>query len=218
MSKGFADIQRGLNDLGYGLLETDGIPGPKSLAALLRCHQMGGAPKAATVPVTHSASGLSRIVIHWSAGTYSVSSLDREHYHFAIGGDGAIVPGQHTPEDNINTADGDYAAHTLNCNTGSIGVAFAAMAGATESPFSAGAYPITDTQIAALVGLCARLAKQYGIPVTRQTILSHAEVQPTLGIIQRGKWDVAWLPGMRGPADPVAVGDTLRAKIMAAMQ
>lgn len=218
MSKGFADIQRGLNDLGYGPLIADGIPGPKSLAALLRCHQMGGAPNIPPIAGVTTSTGLKRIVVHWSAGTYSVSSLDREHYHFIIGGDGAIVPGQHSPEDNINTSDGDYAAHTLNCNTGSIGVAFAAMARATESPFSAGAYPINDVQLAAMVGLCARLCKQYGIPVTPQTVLSHAEVQPTLGIIQRGKWDVAWLPGMTRPADPVTVGDVLRAKIAAAVQ
>ena len=50
----------------------------------------------------------------------------------------------------------------------------------------------------------------YNIPVTRQTILSHAEVQPTLGIKQRGKWDIAWLPGRATATDPIGCGDHLR--------
>ena len=53
--------------------------------------------------------------------------------------------------------------------------------------------------------------------MTRQTILSHAEVQPTLGVKQRGKWDIAWIPGMAGPDDPVKVGDRLRALISGAV-
>lgn len=53
--------------------------------------------------------------------------------------------------------------------------------------------------------------------MTRRTVLSHAEVQPTLGIRQRGKWDIAWLPGMAKPGDPVAVGDRLREQVAAAL-
>jgi N-acetyl-anhydromuramyl-L-alanine amidase AmpD len=162
-------------------------------------------------------TGLSRIVMHWSAGTHTVSGLDREHYHFIIDGTGAVHAGKHKPEANISTKDGVYAAHTLGCNTGSIGVALAAMAGAVERPFNPGRYPITPAQVSALVRLCRDLAKQYKIPVTRQTVLSHAEVQPTLKIAQRGKWDISWLPGMTRPDDPVKVGDHLRGLILAGM-
>jgi hypothetical protein len=111
---------------------------------------------------------------------------------------------------------GQYAAHTLNCNTGSIGVAVAAMAGAVERPFNPGKAPITPAQVEGLVKLVRDLCRGYGIPVTRETVLSHAEVQPTLGIKQRGKWDIAWLPGMDAPGDPVKVGDHLRGLIAAA--
>jgi N-acetyl-anhydromuramyl-L-alanine amidase AmpD len=153
---------------------------------------------------------MKRIIIHWTAGTHKVNNLDREHYHFIIAGDGAVEVGKYPVSANDSTSDGAYAAHTKGCNTGSIGVAVAAMAGATERPFNAGAYPITGQQIEALVNLCARLADQYDIPVTRDAILTHAEVQPTLGIKQAGKWDITWLPGWKASGRPIDVGDILR--------
>lgn len=156
---------------------------------------------------------MDRIIVHWTGGSHTASGLDRSHYHRVIEGNGRIVHGIHQIEANANPRPGKYAAHTLNCNTGSIGVSLAAMSGAQERPFTPGRYPVAPAQVDALVGLCAALAGQYGIPVTRQTILSHAEVQPTLGIAQRGKWDIAWLPDMDQPGDPVAVGDRLRTMI-----
>ena len=77
---------------------------------------------------------MKRIVCHWTAGQNKVSELDKEHYHFIVDGNGNVVAGDHTPEDNELTTDDDYAAHTRNCNTGAIGVAVAGMAGAVESP------------------------------------------------------------------------------------
>lgn len=217
MSKSFIEtVQRDLAARGYDVGNPDGVAGPRTEAAWRAM--------VATTPLTNatmpaaSTSGLKRIICHWTAGTHNVSALDRSHYHYIVAGDGSIVPGIRKPEDNISTVDGAYAAHCLNANTGSIGVAFAAMAGATERPFATGAYPITPAQTVAMWNLCARLAKQYGIPITRQTVLSHAEVQPTLGIPQRGKWDISWLPGMAAPGDPVLIGDMMRAHIAAAMR
>lgn len=160
---------------------------------------------------------MQRIILHWSAGSHTASGLDRSHYHRIIEGNGRVVDGIYPIEANARPVAGKYAAHTLNCNTGSIGVALAAMSGAQERPFVPGRYPVTPAQVDALVSLCATLAQQYSIPVTRQTILSHAEVQPTLGIAQRGKWDISWLPDMAVPGDPVAVGDRLREMISAQM-
>ncbi|MDN3712109.1 N-acetylmuramoyl-L-alanine amidase [Paracoccus cavernae] len=91
------------------------------------------------------------------------------------------------------------------------------MGDANERPFRAGRFPITELQLDVLVTLVADLCQKYRIPVTRRTVLSHAEVQTTLGIRQNGKWDISWLPGMDAPGDPVAVGDKLRARILAAM-
>lgn len=156
---------------------------------------------------------MKRIVIHWSAGSHTPSALDKEHYHFIIDGKGVVHNGKHAPEANLNPKKGEYAAHTLNLNTGSIGVALAAMAGAVERPFNAGRYPITEAQEKALTELLVKLTDKYGIPVTRETVLSHAEVQPTLKVTQKGKWDITWLPGMTQPGDPITVGDLIRERV-----
>ena len=158
---------------------------------------------------------MKRIIIHWTAGHYAASELDLLHYHFVIDGMGKVHPGKFPVVANEAPQKGRYAAHTLNCNTGSIGVAVAAMAGAQERPFNRGSAPILQAQLAALAALCADLGRDYGIPITRQTMLTHAEVQLTLGIQQRGKWDISWLPGMTAVGDPVIVGDKIRAMIKA---
>lgn len=163
-------------------------------------------------------TGLHGIVFHWTAGGHKASALDRQHYHFMVQGDGAIVAGDNAPEANISTSDGAYAAHTLNANAGRIGVAMCGMMGAVERPLQWGPAPITWGQVNALCGLLAELCRRYSIPVTRQTVLSHAEAQPTLGIAQRGKWDVAVLPGMTATADPVQIGDRIRADVLKLMK
>ena len=165
---------------------------------------------------------MKRIIMHWTAGGHTVSATDKRHYHFIIDGAGNVQKGNHAPEVNAHIAkpnDGaTYAAHTRGANTGSIGIAVAAMRGAVERPFNAGPSPITEAQVDALVTQVAALCKRYGIPVTRETVLTHAEVQRTLGIAQRGKWDITWLPNMTGPIDPVALGDMLRARVQEAMR
>lgn len=156
---------------------------------------------------------MKRIIWHWSAGSHKASSSDREHYHYMIQGDGSVVVGDKPVSANAAPLSRNYAAHTANLNTDSIGIAVCAMRGARQSPFAPGDQPITDAQVEALVTLTAMLARDYGIPVSRTTILSHAEVQPTLGIRQAGKWDIAWLPGRSSANDPIGVGDYLRARV-----
>jgi hypothetical protein len=161
-------------------------------------------------------SGLVRIIIHWTAGGPKASVLDKQDYHFLYQADGAVVAGALPPEENIRVNDHIYGAHTFRLNTGSIGVSFCGMAGAIFSPFSAGRYPLNMPQIEAGCRHVAGLAKHYGIPIDRKSILTHAEVQPTLGVKQRGKWDIRWLPGMTDVGDAVEVGDKLRDIIRAA--
>jgi len=155
---------------------------------------------------------MKRIIIHWTAGTHKPSATDKMHYHYIVDGIGNVVNGDMKPEDNLSTSTA-YAAHTRGMNTGSIGVAFAAMHGAKERPFSAGKYPITDKQVKAMVRLESDMCEKYGIPVTPQAVLTHAEVQGTLGVTQRGKWDVNWLPGMDRVGLPSQTGDLLRQKV-----
>lgn len=159
---------------------------------------------------------MQRIIIHWTGGPHQPTGLDLHHYHYVIDGAGKVHPGKFPVSANGGRlVKGAYAAHTLNCNTGSIGVALAAMSGAAERPFRSGPAPVTGAQLTALAGLCRELSACYGIAVTPRTVLTHAEVQPTLGIAQRGKWDVTWLPGMAAPGEPVETGNRLRALITA---
>lgn len=155
------------------------------------------------------------IVVHWTAGTNKVSSLDRQHYHFIVDGAGNVVPGIHKPEDNDSTSDGRYAAHTRGANTGRIGVSMAGMRGAVESPFEAGPSPLTKPQWDAMVKLVASLCKKYKIKVSPETVLTHAEVEKTLGIKQKGKWDITRLPFNKTVIGAKAVGDLLRKEVSA---
>ena len=162
---------------------------------------------------------MKRIIWHWSAGGNKANGTDRRAYHIIIEGDGNVVKGNHPPEANrviSNPRDAStYAAHTRGLNTGSIGVSLAGMRGAQESPFSAGPSPITQAQVDALIRVTADLCREYGIPVTDKTVLSHAEVEPRLGVKQRPRWDIAWLPGMARAGDPLAIGDGLRDRVKA---
>jgi hypothetical protein len=161
---------------------------------------------------------MKRIILHWTAGRHTASATDRKYYHVIIQGDGTKVAGDHPISANKSPMKPSYAAHTRNCNTDSIGVAVAAMWNAKERPFDAGPAPITPAQCDALVKAVAYLCIEYGIPVRGDTVLTHAEVQPTLGIKQSGKWDIRWLPGLPVAGDPVMVGDMIRARVAAEVQ
>jgi len=151
---------------------------------------------------------MKRIICHWSAGSYVPSALDKQHYHYLIDGDGEVHRGFYAPEDNLDTRDGRYAAHTRHLNRDSIGIALCAMAGATEKDF--GRFPIKQAQWDALVKLIRNVCEEYNIPVSRKTVLSHAEVQITLAVEQRGKWDISVSPLTGKFLDPLLAGDQLR--------
>lgn len=197
----FQAFQRGAG------LAADGIIGPLTVAALYAAvakKVAAGQPGAGGhVPADWMpAAQMNRVIVHWTAGAHRASGLDRSHYHILIEGDGKLIRG--IPSIDLNDARGarrGYAAHTLNCNSGSIGVSLCCMAGAVESPFKAGSAPMTREQWEALPPVLADLCRRYSIPVTPQTVLSHAEVQSALGIKQRGKWDISRLA-----FDPTLIG------------
>ncbi|MBB3972796.1 peptidoglycan recognition protein family protein [Hansschlegelia beijingensis] len=226
------DIQRRLKALGHDLGKSgaakdgvDGDFGGKSQAAL-SLKPTTGAPKplptagVSAVPAAWMpAAKVDRIIVHWTAGGHKASALDTEHYHLLIEADGGIVRGK--PSIDLNDRGGvkaGYAAHTLNCNTGSIGVSLCCMAGAVESPFKAGSAPMTREQWDELPHVLAALCRRYGIPVTPKTVLSHAEVQGTLGIKQKGKWDIARLAFDPFVVGAQAVGDLFRKRAAALLE
>lgn len=127
-----------------------------------------------------------------TAGTYQPNSVDYEHYHYLINGDGLVIEGKYKPEDNENCSDGKYAAHTGGGNTGAIGVSMCAMAG-FKSASDCGKYLITPVQLEACFKLCAELCRKYNIPV--ENVWTHYE----FGInhpdtTSHGKIDIIYLP------------------------
>lgn len=154
-----------------------------------------------------------RIIAHWTCGGHKANSTDTAHYHLLIEGDGKLVRGTNSIADNVDTSDGKYAMHTLSCNAGSIGVSMCCMVGTQEKPFLPGSAPMTKTQWDVMCRVIAELARHYGIPVTKTTVLGHGEVQANLGIRQRGKWDPMVLPW--NPALSYSeVGNLLRETVM----
>jgi len=161
---------------------------------------------------------MQRIICHWTAGTHEASEGDRQAYHFLIEGSGRLVRG--TPSVAANSGrrvKPGYAAHTLNCNQGSIGISLCCMGGAEQQPFRPGAYPMTRAQWETLAVAVAELSRRYRIKVTRRTILSHAEVESVLGIEQKGKWDISGLAFDPSASGAAQCGDRLRREVTAAM-
>ena len=109
---------------------------------------------------------LSKITIHWTAGTNKPNAHEKECYHFLVDDKGKIIKGNHKPEDNLDCSS-NYAPHTGGGNTGNIGVA---MCGMLDSR-----YPLTPPQVEATCKLVAELSKKYNIPINSKNVLTHAE-------------------------------------------
>ncbi|WP_283176812.1 peptidoglycan-binding domain-containing protein [Gemmobacter sp. 24YEA27] len=159
---------------------------------------------------------MNRIIGHHTGGAYFPNATDLVAYHRLIDGDGQPHDGKHPISANAPgralTA-GTYAAHCLNLNSGSIGVSICAMANADWGKPASWTHPVKPAQVDAFVQEMARLCRIYGIPVTRRTVLSHAEVEITLGVKQKNKWDFDYPLRGTGPRDPIAIGDELRREV-----
>jgi N-acetyl-anhydromuramyl-L-alanine amidase AmpD len=161
------------------------------------------------------AARMQRVILHWTAGRHVAQSLDRQHNHLLVENDGNVVRGIPSIAANgVGSSLRPRAAHTLNCNTGSIGVSMCAMGFAEEFPFDAGRWPLTKEQWLMAARVVGQLCDRYRIPVMRETVLSHAEVQGTLGIKQRGKWDVTRLPWDAKVVGARACGDAFRSTVL----
>lgn len=154
---------------------------------------------------------MKRIILHWTAGAYQPNDTDYEHYHKLVNGQGLVINGKYTPEDNENCNDGKYAAHTGGGNTGSIGVAMCCMFGYT-SRANVGKYPMTKAQFERCCKVIAELSKEYNIPITPQTVMTHYEFgcrNPKTS--SAGKIDITYLPPY--PAVPQNdIGNFIRSK------
>lgn len=162
-------------------------------------------------------SGLVRTISHWTAGGGLANSIDIEHYAVLTQFDATVVFGNGEPEDNIVTSDGDYMAHTRNLNTGSIPLAMCGMKDAKEFPLDYGPAPINRKQFEQHCKQVALMHQKYGIPVTPTTCLTHAEVEPVLGVKQAGKWDLTVLPFEPSIRGAIPVGNYMRERVRSYM-
>lgn len=156
---------------------------------------------------------MERVITHWTVGRHKANDFEREHYHFLVEESGSIVRGVRSIKDNVSTADGVYAAHTLGANSGSIGVALCGMIGTVEKPFVPGTEPVTKAQYFQLARVVGELCTAYKIAVSPTTVLGHGEVQANLGIRQRGKWDPMILPWDRENHGDFSTGERPYAEV-----
>ena len=126
-----------------------------------------------------------RVILHWSAGTYTPNLIDRSHYHLMIAGDGTAVRGL--------ARVGQYAPHVRGLNTGSVGIAACAMAGARQGVMD-GRYPLTGLQVERMCQAAAEVVHAYRLALTERTCLTHSEVTDVYRITQRNRWDIDYLP------------------------
>jgi hypothetical protein len=220
------DFQQLLIDHGYscGPYGADGYWGPATSGACNGWFDDGVDLSAPAVPPEDMGMivpagwmpdcAMTYITLHWTAGIYEASAHDKECYHILIESDGKLIRGDHPISDNVSTADDSYAGHTNQANTKNIGIACCAMAGAQESPFNPGRYPLTEKQWLTAAKVAAELGAKYKIAVERNRMLSHGEWQSTMGVPQSGKWDInklPWSPGL----DKSEVNDLWREHVKA---
>jgi hypothetical protein len=156
---------------------------------------------------------MKKICFHWTAGPYSQTALDYQHYHYTVGKNGDIAPGKFKPEANIPPLrNGHYAAHCGGGNSHCIGIALCSMAG-YAGPASVGAYPITARQAEAAWAFAAKLCAEYGIAVSDETVFTHYEFgRKNPRSDSAGKIDITHLP-YEPHVKPDAIGDYIRRKV-----
>lgn len=204
------DIQVQLAAMGHDPGGIDGMMGPNTRKAINKAlDEIGGD----SVQDLFDPSGLHSIVWHWTAGAKGINSKELRSYNALVDQHSNIYDGVFRPEAQATYAIGRAASHTLNANTHRIGISMDCMAGAKERPLQWGSNPMTEGHIEGMLEQTAIWCKHFGIIPSKFTTLSHAEVQPTLGIKQRWKWDIACLPGMKSVEDPVKIGDHLRERL-----
>jgi len=153
------------------------------------------------------------IVGHWDGGDGTIDALALSHYNAVVDQGLRVHYGENSLEDQRVTSDGIYGAHTRAFNTRCIGVAMCGMFGAQEGappPNYGSDYPIKEHQFYLMCKVMAAYCIQKQIPVTPERVLTHAEVQPNLGIRQNGKWDITVLPWNPDIVGHRMVGDHMR--------
>lgn len=159
---------------------------------------------------------INRVVGHHSGGAHKPNKTDLLHYHRVVDAEGMIHMGKFDFADNTGKLrEGRYAAHTRNLNSNTGGVAMACMGKSEWSkPYDSPFFPKPE-QVDRFILLMADVCNMFRIPIEREYCLTHAEVERTLGVKQRNKWDFDYsIFGSRAAVrDPIRLGDELRQAI-----
>jgi hypothetical protein len=208
------DYQGRVNGIfNYEYLVVDGIMGPKTNRGIQEAMKVRKVNKKQDL----FNRGVRGVTWHWTVGANGIIEMEKEAYNFLTDTKGNIYDGNHTIASQVmyDWRKGIGASHTKGMNTGWIGISQDAMVGAKQTnPITWGSLPITWEGIDAMLKLTMDICEEYMIPVSPWTTLSHAEVEPTLGVKQRGKWDYTVLPGDKVSRDPREVGDELRKRML----
>lgn len=206
------DVQSRVSALGFPL-KIDGMNGSATRAAVNEAKRALGVRK--TSHLFHR-SGIHGIIWHWTAGRDVPTQDDCSHYNDVFDHEGNHYDGGARIE---TQASYDWrkdigVSHTKNANTGRGGLAVAGMYNAEGWPMKWGTNPITWEGIDAMLERTAYYNRKFNIPVTPWSNLSHAEVEQTLGIKQRAKWDFMVLPGSDAPESAIKIGNILRSRLI----
>lgn len=183
-----------LGELKLEPLVVDGKQGAKTRHAIEMVQQHYGYT---TKEEIFFSSQLSRVHWHWAASSYNVTEELRSHYNLVVDSQGDLIDGGAPPLQQAHYIPGKVGvSHTLNANTGAIGISMACMGNASTQGnlVDMGKYPMTWKMIDSMLEATVDYCKRYDIKVSAYTTLSHAEVQENLGIRQNGKWDIRVLP------------------------
>ena len=193
-------------------LIVDGMTGPNTRAGIAEAMKVRKIRKQEDL----FDRGVRGVVWHWTAGANGLIELEKEAYNFLTDTKGNIYDGNSTIAEQVmyDWRKGIGASHTKSMNTGWVGVSQDAMAGANGWPMKWGSHPITWEGTDAMLEKTWEICCEYNIPVSPWTTLSHAEVQQTLGVAQRNKWDYMVLPCYDKPSDAVKIGNVLRARML----
>lgn len=166
---------------------------------------------------------INRIIVHWTAGPGKSRPDEHDHYNLILDQDLTLNRGVSIAKNGraiqADFRPGiDYAAHTKGTNSNALGYSMAGMRLAQESPFIPGPDPITEAQWSLMVRHLAQLCDFYEVAVSKETVMTHAEVQRNLGPKhkQNGKWDISILPWQKDLTlfnTPTKVGNLMRAEV-----
>lgn len=214
------DYQIRLNSLklpNSTVLVVDGMNGPKTRKEIELAVRTLGLQSGVQI---FDPSGINRVHWHWTASTYNVTWDVRRHYNNVFDHEGNEYDGGTPAQQQAMYLPNRFGvSHTLNGNTGAVGLAVVGMSGANANwganTVDQGKFPMTWEAIDAMLEKTVEYCRAFDIKPSPWTTLTHAEVQTNIGIRQNGKWDIRCLPdNPKQLLTEIAAGNALRKRMM----